>query len=230
MKTTVDNKDLIDRKTASRLLKVSIRTIDRYRQSGVLSTQIVNNKILLSRSDAIELLERQSRQSKYGGMSMDRRRDTEDKSYDSAHRYGEEMPHYDDTIVVDTEKTPIKSRKRDVDSGVDGVDMHSVYKSMYEEMSQQLHQKQQELEVVKYRIGLLEAQLRYTVPLAEHKHQTTLLLESGESLKAELEEKIARIKKLREIAYYEKLNKRIYLALVIVLALIQPLWLLLRNL
>lgn len=226
MKTTVDNKDLIDRKAASRLLKVSIRTIDRYRQSGMLSTQIVNNKILLSRSDAIEFLERQSRQSKYGRMSIDRQHDTEDRSNDSEQGYGEGSPQYDDTIVVDARRTPIKSHKRDIDNSVD---IDGVYKSMYEEISQQLHQKQQELEVVKYRIGLLEAQLRYTVPLAEHKHKTTLLLESGESLKAELEEKIARIKKLREIAYYEKLNKRIYLALVIVLALLQPLWLLLLK-
>lgn len=46
---------LIDRKTASRLLRVSVRTIDRYIRRGVLSARERNGRVLIIKKDVLKL-------------------------------------------------------------------------------------------------------------------------------------------------------------------------------
>ncbi len=207
MSTIVENKDLIDRKAASRLLKISTRTLDRYRQSGRLSTRIIDNKILLSRSEVLDFIHSQSRQEKNVKVSSD---NTEDIQF----------------VETRQVESPITSHERDHDHDNDLIEM---YKKMYEELSLELRKRQDELEGAHYRIGQLEGQLRYSVPLPEHKSEVLKLTESTQLLEQDILEKQIRLKKIREAYSYEKLNKRIYLALVIGLLLLQPLWIYLAD-
>ncbi len=215
MSTTVENKDLIDRKAASRLLKVSTRTLDRYRQGGRLSTRIIDNKILLSKSEVLDFIHSQSRQEKNAKMSSDRHVDTPAQ--------GDSI---DEVQFVETRQVepPVTSHDRDHDT-----DLIDMYKKMYEELSLELRKRQDELEGAHYRIGQLEGQLRYAVPLPEHKSEILKLTESTQLLEQDVMEKQVRLKKIREAFYYEKLNKRIYFALVIGLLLLQPLWIYLAD-
>ena len=78
--------DIIDRKSAARLLKTSLRTIDRYRHTGRLSTSIIDNKIYLNKAEIegfIQKNSRQSRQAEKSYLSIDKRVDTVDNRVDN---------------------------------------------------------------------------------------------------------------------------------------------------
>lgn len=228
MSTIVDNKDIIDRKAASRLLKVSMRTIDRYRQSGQITTQIRDNKIFLSKSEILEFIQktteklnRQSRQEKNSKMASDR-------PVDSV-ALGEDTSTSDDTYTFVNTRTVPPDAHRDIESHPRDIDLIDTYKKMYEEISLELRRRQEELEGAHYRIGQLEGQLRYSIPLPEHKGEILKLTESAQGLEKDITEKQIRLKKIREVLYYEKLNKRIYLIVILSLLALQPLWLYLSH-
>lgn len=237
MSTIVENKDVIDRKAASRLLKVSMRTLDRYRHAGQLTTKIVDNKILLSRSEIIEFMASQrsrinshARHDKYGDMSRDNEVDSGNKKEEKSDRNEND----DEPIFVET-RTSTQGQSRREKNNENIAEPHArdyelieTYKKMYEQLAVELKARQEELEGAHYRIGQLEGQIRYSVPLPEHKNEMQRLLTSGKQLEEEVAEKLLRLKKIREALYYEKLNKRIYLAIVVTLLLLQPLWLLLK--
>lgn len=238
----VENKDVIDRKAASRLLKVSLRTLDRYRQAGHITTKIIDNKILLSRSEIIEFMAsqrgritRHARHDKYSGMSNDTQVDKTNSRVDS-----DDNDH--NPIFVETQNYTSKSSSTSGNTTPSPEphardhDLIETYKKMYEQLITELKARQEELEGAHYRIGQLESQIKYgTITQrndnAQLPQQTEILrlTQSAQSLQNEISDKTTRLKKVREALYYEKLNKRIYLGIVITLLLLQPLWLLLKN-
>lgn len=222
MVTFVENKDLIDRKAASRLLKISIRTLDRYRQAGHVTTRIVDNKILLSRSEVIEFMAgqkdkitRHDRHGKNDSMSSD-------NSVDKHTQNNSQVDSVDlsDPVFVETRRSPAQ----DISSHERETDVIETYKKMYQQVATELKSRQDELEAAHYRIGQLEGQIRYSIPLPEHKQEVQKLLQSGRQLEEQIIEKQMRLRKIRDAFYYERLNKRVYLAIVITLLLLQPLW------
>lgn len=234
MTTFVENKDLIDRKTASRLLKVSIRTLDRYRQNGQVATRIIDNKIYLSKSEILEFiarqneqLQRQSRQEKNAKMSRDTKVDNAAHSQDTgaAGLHQEARDNDGNTYTFVDAQHVSSGSHREVESHERELNLIDTYKTMYEEISTELRRRQEELEAAHYRIGQLEGQLRYSVPLPEHKSEILRLTESTQHLEQDIMEKQLRLKKVREAYHYEKLNKRIYLFVVLGLLALQPLWL-----
>jgi len=232
MKNYVENKDIIDRKAASRLLKVSIRTLDRYRRAGQITTRIIDNKILLSKSEILEfiarkhdLITRHSRQYESVDLSRDRNVDMERDGDDIevvhiAESGSRKMktPDREQDTQHDTQEPP---RVATVDK-----ELMETYKRMHDELAAHLRARQEELEAAHYRIGQLEGQLKYAVTLPEHKKEILRLEESTQSLEAQVTDTLSRLKKIREAFYYEKFNKRIYLAIAFTLLLLQPLWLL----
>ena len=210
--------DLIDRKTASRLLKTSIRTIDRYRQNGRLSTTIIDSRIYVKKEEISDFIERQSRQRQKTYVStedmVDSGNTTHDKKQDKAQDKGEAQPirgHHEHDVRMD-----------------------EYYKKMVEELMHDIHEKQEKLEAVNYQVGKLETQLRMSVPLIEfQKEKKQLLLESSQYQKiAQQKEEFARqkdlaLKKLQKDFFLERLNKRVYLLITLGLILLQPFILLL---
>lgn len=227
MTNVVENKDLIDRKAASRLLKVSMRTLDRYRRNGQVATRIVDNKILLSKSEILEYIARhnetvarQNRQTKSAKMSRDTNVDS--AAYDET----EDGDGNTYTFVSAQQVSSDDGRhEREIQGHERETNLIDTYKKMYEEISGELRRRQEELEAAHYRIGQLEGQLRYAIPLPEHKSEVLRLTESTQQLEQDVLEKQLRLRKVREALYYEKLNKRIYLIVVLGLLALQPLWL-----
>ena len=213
--------DLIDRKTASRLLKTSIRTIDRYRQSGKLSTTIIDNRIYVKKEEIQDFVARQGRQRQKTYVStktrVDRDEAPEDNGQDTAR----------DTMDSQNERTASSS-------GIHGrhdrdIHLDEYYKKMVDDLMQNIHEKEEKLESANYQIGKLEAQLRLSVPLGEfQKEKKQLLLQSGELQKTALQKEAA-LKKLQKDFFLERLNKRVYLLIAMGLILLQPLLLLLIS-
>lgn len=119
----------IDRKTASRILKISTRSIDRYIRTGKLAARRIRGRILLSRDDLMRLKE---------GAPFSvpvRVVDTEDQKNIS----------YDTNIRRD-------GAARDDNPW-------TFYKDLYEEALRALDEKNRKLEQANYRIGQLESQV-----------------------------------------------------------------------
>lgn len=227
MKKTVEVSALIDRKAASRLLKVSLRTIDRYRQKGILSTSIIDNKILLNKKDIEELKSRHSRQQKKEYLSIDTDIDTIDTDVDSRQgvKRGNRSRKWGKTRQ-DKKTTPPETGNSDSIGGrhEHDIDLIEFYKKLYEELSAEVKVMQSKLQGANYRVGQLEAQLRYSIPLIEHKKKTVKLLREKNSLEDSLQIARLQFNKAKNLFMNERFNKRIYLILVLALILLQPLW------
>lgn len=207
----------VDRKTASRLLKVSIRTVDRHIKLKHLSSKVKDGRIWLNKDQIFDF---RNRQRVKGILSIDNYVDKVDIPIDTVDYSTSEKWHMADENNVDN-TVYIKSRGNIIDDAI-----QQTYKKLYEELAEKFSEKEMELKAVNYKIGQLEARLKYSVPLVEHRKQQTLLLASGENLKKQLENE-----KKQKIGIYgqlrtERFNKRIYFILALILILLQPLWLL----
>lgn len=211
--------ELIDRKTAGKLLKTSIRTIDRYRHSGQLTTTVLDNKIFLKKSEIENFISRHGRQNKATFVSTEDTVDTVDRNMDR-----------------EDAQENIKSRERRervVRSHHEHeINLTEYYKKMYEDLMTELRQRESELQAANYRIGKLEGQIRYSVPLTEYQQEKRQLLAEGSQFKqlAITEKKLreqseSQMEKAYKNFLIERLNKRIYLAIVLAFILLQPLWL-----
>jgi hypothetical protein len=204
-----------DRKVAARLLKVSIRTVDRYISGKKLSTENKDGRIWLDRKEIQELKKKKQVDKidtmdkvEKSKMSIDKTVSTPvDMSIDSV------------DIVSTRDSSKISKTRREHEDGI--------FKKLYEELKKELNIKQDRLEGANYRVGQLEAMVKESVPLIEHQkiisQETAARLELEENTES-LHEKI---KKSAKTIKEEKLSKTVYFVALFIILLLQPLWLLL---
>lgn len=201
----------MDRKTAGRLLKVSIRTIDRYIKSKKLSTNVVDGRVWLSKKELEGVREEKSRKTAIHRVDMS----TSTTSMDN------EVDNVDSIELIDqggVDSVSTKTRKRKT--------ANAVYKKLYLDQKEELHEKQERLEIANYRVGQLEAQVKNSIPMLEY-HQERYEVEKREkSLQTKIDEQNSVIKKISTVMKYEKFNKRIFLGILLIILALQPLWLL----
>lgn len=194
------------RKAAARLLKVSVRTVDRYIASGKLSTEKEDSRIWLDKREILKLRRRQQVDTRDIELSIDNRGgrqvDTEEVGVD----------------IVSTSNTEISANtKRKSASGV--------YKKLYEETHAELKTARERLEGANYRVGQLEAMVKESVPLLDHQRllnkEKTHTFEREKNIKT-LEGKMKKlVSKLKD----EAMSKKVYLVALFIILLLQPLWL-----
>lgn len=209
---TFTQKYNIDRKAASRLLKVSVRTVDRYIKKKVLVAQNIGGRIWLNKDDVLNLT-----QSAPQAPTIDTSVDTSTPvmTIDTPHDTERQTSQILSTPQVEQiEKTSEASQ---------------LFKKLYEDSKDELREKAERLEIANYRVGQLEAQLKNSIPLLEyHRESSEKKLE-----KARLVEKIEQtegrlaqiIRKLR----FEEYNRKILFTILLILLALQPLWLLLLK-
>lgn len=197
----------IDRKTASKLLKVSLRTLDRYVKQKDLCPQCRHGRIWFDQAEIDQFLSRQSRQSR--------------------HDSGDKVDSNVDVVPVEgvdnIDRVDKVSKKNGKSSG------SHVYRRLYDELKQKMEEKQERLEAANYRVGQLEAQLKNTVPLLTYEEERSRSQKTQKELQKEIEqhkvELIEADKKIKE----EKLNRIIIASVLFVVLALQPLlWFLLR--
>lgn len=216
----------IDRKAASKLLKMSIRTVDRYIAKNRLSIERRDGRIWLDKKEVLKLRQQKrvdSQSSQNDEMSIDNNGSTVvDRSIDSP-QDGEISQTYENSYQTQAEndeqmgaQTTVRTRK----SNGGG----EVYKKLFEELQLELKQKQDRLELANYRVGQLEAQLKDTVPLLDYNHD----LENERLQKEELTQNITNqqveIERAKKNLKDEKFNKFVYLIIIFLLLMLQPLW------
>lgn len=200
----------ISRKEASKLLKLSIRTVDRYIKAGKLSTIEEDGRIWLIKEE-IERFESVDRVD-----IVDRHLSTP-LSIDKVDRVDTKMSTLS---TVDNDVKILKNKQRQGrERALD------FYKKLYEELKLELKEKQERLEVANYRVGQLENQVRNSIPLLEYHQQKTEKIHLDQQLNQQQNLISQLTRQIRETSF----KKRIFLAILLTLLALQPLWILLLN-
>lgn len=221
----------VDRKVASKLLKVSMRTLDRYVRSKKLSSVLVDGRVWLNRAEIADFL------------SSDKRRHSGLKSYVSTPDLSIDNAVHVDVDSVDTgqegrfENFSGRHEQGEVLSNNSAERSEAplsrrggrIYKKLYLELKEELKEKQDRLEIANYRVGQLESQIRNSVPMLEYHREKFDREKAQKDLQEKLKEAQTQLSKTLPILRYEKLTKRIFMVVLLTLLALQPLWLLLSN-
>lgn len=198
----------IDRKKASKLLKLSMRTIDRY---------IVNKKLSIERRDGRIWLDineiKQFRQRKRQNAVNDA---DIDKSIDNYH---------EKTVDMSIDGVELMSHAHINTNNEKKESSEVVYKKLFEELQTELKIKQERLEGANYRVGQLEAQLKESVPLLDYQRALGQEKAVQEKLQKDIGELEEKSEKMLQNLKEQKLDKKVYLIFLFLLILLQPLWL-----
>lgn len=200
----------IDRKAASKLLKMSLRTIDRYVRQKRLSTRVVNGRVWLDRKEIEGLKFEKERAIIVDKVDMS----TPPMSIDN------NVDNIVDTDVDNVDNGELIEIKRDDIEG-------KIYQKLYVELKEEVKEKQERLEIANYRVGQLEAQVRNSIPLLEYHRESYARKKQEKSFKNKIEELGSICKRLTVQLKFEKFNKRIFLIILLFILALQPLWLLL---
>lgn len=213
----------LDRKAASKLLKVSMRTVDRYARSKKLSTMVVDGRIWFDKGEVerfrvkkVGVLSGATVDMSTSGLSIDASVDSYVNGVDT------EPDKVDSVEFVDREYAGFGDVKRGRKGEMDGL-----YQKLYVDTKRELEEKQERLEMANYRVGQLEAQLRNSVPMLEYHKENYERKKKEADLQSQLAESSTQLKKTNMELRYERFGKRIFLVFVLLLLALQPLWLLL---
>jgi len=204
----------IDRKAASKLLKVSIRTVDRYVKLKKVSSKVVGSRIWLNKEELLGFINKNRVHRSVDNNAMSTSNLSSENDVDNV-----DSVEVLDQDFVHNMSTGSSTRAAKSAGG-------NVYKKLYEETKQELAEKQERLEIANYRVGQLEAQVKTSIPLLQYNKESYEHTEKEEKLRQELEQKSLILKKLSFQARMERFSKKLFLVILLTILALQPLWLL----
>ncbi len=220
MKKDIKKKDYrISRKDASQILGVSVRTIDRYVKLKKISAKTEENHILLDFSELKQIKDQkvsEKRPERYFRRNMGEKVGTIRKQNQENNLVKTEILRGN----LENEKTEIHPNQKESILS---------FKKIYEELKEEIKEKQERLEMANYRVGQLEAQIRNSVPMLEYHRENYKREKKEEEMKGELRESKEVIVRLSGKLRYIKLSKRLYITILLVVLALQPLWILFFN-
>lgn len=209
---TFTQKYNIDRKAAGRLLKVSVRTVDRYIKKKVLVAQNIGGRIWLNKEEVLNLTQ------------LTPPTPTSDTSVDTSTPVMTiDTPHDTERQTGQILSTP------QVEQIEKTSEASQLFKKLYEDSKDELREKQERLEIANYRVGQLEAQLKNSIPLLEyHRESSEKKLEKAR-LVEKIEQTESRLAQIIRKLRFEEYNRKILFTILLILLALQPLWLLLLK-
>lgn len=142
MSTTAQKTFTVSRNEASKTLKVSTRTLDRYIKSRKLSSKSIAGRIFLNTEEVAAQAKKKR-----------------------THR---NIKHKQPQVKRANVSQPIADILIESDVDFVGKVENRIYKSLYDEVQRDLKGFQQRLEGANYRVGQLEAQVEASVPMQDH--------------------------------------------------------------
>lgn len=209
----------LSRNAASKLLKVSIRTVDRYVKDRKVSSRLVNGRIWLNKEE-IEVFVA----SKYVPVSIDNNYvSTSKMSIDNSVDIDMDSVDNVDNIEVFEQDSvqSVSTKKRSRGSE------EETYQKLFNELREELKEKQARLEIANYRVGQLESQVKNSIPMLEYHRENFDRKKATDELQKKMESTDAVVKKMSVKVGHLRLGKRIYLTLLLIVLALQPLWLIL---
>lgn len=175
----------VDRKEASDFLEVSERTLDRYIRAGKLTFKKVGHHVYLSK-DELDVLK--------------------------------------NTLVQSVEQVAVVHSTKPADKSLPALDLSTtayqevenlVFKNLYENTKQELDKKQREVEMLNYRLGKIEFEIKNTVPLLEYSKEKDSLEEQNVQLKGQVEVAEKELTEVINSLRVERKIKSVYLVFVL---------------
>lgn len=202
----------LSREAASKLLKISVRTLDRYVKAKKVSTQIIDGRIWLKKGEIEEFKFNKTKVIEVDSVNMSTPKMSIDNDVDRIDNV--EVFSQDSVDPVSTKHERLRSNQNET------------YKNLFLELKEELKEKQERLEIANYRVGQLETQLRSSIPLLEYHREKYENKKIEEEFKTQLSESANMLKRLSMSIKYEKFSKRIFLIILLIILALQPLWLL----
>lgn len=192
----------VDRNEASSILKVSTRTIDRYIRKHKFKTRKKGRRVLIKRRDVETIIKLHiGKVIDINAESLNRLLGKETSSN------GERVTGL---IIKDVKvKNPVNAEDR-------------VYKDLYTEVKTDLKERQERLEAATYRVGQLESQVKNMVPMLEYNKTEKSLQEAQSTMDQRAQQNEELIAKMEAKIKSERLAKVVYLSLVGLLLVAEP--------
>jgi len=188
----------VDRDEASQILRVSTRTVDRYVRKFRFKTRKDGRRVLIKRTDVNKIIE------DHIGQFVDIHSTILDKNVDSPKKASIEVKD----LKVEAVKRADNEEK--------------VYQGLYIEAKNELKEKQGRLDAATYRVGQLESQVKNMVPMLEFTSKEKELKEAKGAIEQKEIERLQDVQKMENKLKTERVAKWIYLSLVGLLLVAEP--------
>ena len=196
----------VDRIEASKILKTSTRTVDRYMRKYNFKTRKDGRLVLIKRADVDKIIKEH----------LGRIVDINDESFSQILNNKTEPKDTVSTLAV----TDIKVQKIK-ESDANGTE-ERIYKDLYQETKNDLKLKQDRLEAATYRVGQLESQVKSMVPLLDYTKKDKELQEVFHSMEQKARQNQELIDVMERKIRSERIAKWTYLSLVGLLIVAEP--------
>ena len=198
----------VDRIEASKILKVSTRTIDRYMRRYRFKTRKDGRRVLIKRSDIDKIIQEH----------IGRFVDINDNNFNKILGEKKEEENKDNVSNLAVKDIKVKKIKEGAFKDIE----KQIYKDLYEEAKEEIKEKQQRLEAATYRVGQLEAQVKNMVPMLEYNKKDKELKEVCTANEQKVKQNEEVIQKMEAKLRSERIAKWIYLSLVGLLLVAEP--------
>ncbi|MDP2624928.1 MAG: hypothetical protein Q8P27_01960 [Candidatus Peregrinibacteria bacterium] len=215
----------LSRQRAADLLKISIRTLDRYIRRDYFNTKRIGRSVWIS-TPSFEQYVGQKIESLEGiEVSESDLSETETTPIPvgtSTHATGEAFEstqgpmEYSQGGAFSSERIELTAHEHPYN-----LTPTHIYKSLYDELKEQYDEQVKRLEGAHYKVGQLEAQVKSMVPSLEFNKQKKQLLLMDQQYKEAVDEANMKLKRSKKIFESERLNKNIYIAVVYALLALQ---------
>lgn len=192
----------VDRDEASRILKMSTRTVDRYIRKFRFKTHKDGRRVLIKRTDVDKIIEA------HIGQFVDMKSTIAEKPVEAAKA----------TAPVSN----IEVRELKVESVKKSENEEKVYQGLYHEAKKELKEKQDRLDAATYRVGQLEAQVKTMVPMLDYTRKEKELKEARTAIELKELEKIEEVRRMEHKLKTERIAKWIYLSITALLLVAEP--------
>ncbi len=195
----------VDRIEASKILKVSTRTVDRYMRKHRFKTRKDGRRVLIKKTDVDKIIK------EHIGRLVDIKEDNLNDILNSKEAESTKLAVKDIKIKQIKEKD---SEKLSVEQ--------EIYKELYQGVKKDLDKKQERLEAATYRVGQLESQVKNMVPMLDYNKKDRALQEAYSAMDARAKQNEEVIQKMEVKLRSERVAKWIYLSLVGTLLVAEP--------
>ena len=198
----------VDRTEASKILKVSTRTVDRYMRKYGFKTRKDGRRVLIKRNDIDKIIQEH----------IGRFIDIKDNNLDEILNKKESEEQTDNVSNLTVKDIKVEKVKKRAFKNIEG----EIYKELYDETKKELKEKQQRLEAATYRVGQLEAQVKNMVPMLAYSKKEKELKEVYMSIDQKKKQSQEEIEKIEAKLRSECIAKWIYLSLIGFLLVAEP--------
>jgi len=202
----MSNTAFVDRIEASKILKVSTRTVDRYMRSYRFKTRKDGRRVLIKKTDIDRIIKDH----------IGRLVDIDENNLNDILNTNE-TKNSSSLAVKD-----IKIRKIKDDTDERMSIEQQIYKDLYVETKKDLKEKQDRLEAATYRVGQLEAQAKNMVPMLDYNKKDRALQEAYSAMDQRAKQSEEVVQKMEVKLRSERIAKWIYLSLVGILLVAEP--------